>query len=348
MREAPSRDRSKLLPFAVAALCLIFVWLALRHYSSFDWGRFAQTFKILRPGWFLLGFALSTASFLGRGVRWQVMMLPARSSFWRVAFATYVGFSAVVMFGRAGELVRPYLIARNEKTQLAAQAGFWVLERFYDFFAVLLLFGIGIIRARQLGIGVSPRMELVLHIGGWIAIGSALLAGIVFYLMAHKPGFCRQRLNDAASLLPAEHHARFLRSLDSFLSAVRPASQWPNLLKSLALTAAVWAMILGAVWSYFHAFPPASSFSTLDIATYLGFTAFGAILQLPGIGGGMQIASVVILTELFRMPVEQAIGFSLFVWAGTTIVVLPFGVPLALDAGLTLRKLRGMGREASL
>jgi hypothetical protein len=105
---------------------------------------------------------------------------------------------------------------------------------------------------------------------------------------------------------------------------------------------------LGAVWCYFHAFPPTSSFSILDVAAYFGFTAFGAILQLPGIGGGLQIASVVILTELFRIPVEQALGFSLLIWAGTSMVVLPFGIPLALHEGLTLGKLRRLGREAAV
>jgi hypothetical protein len=343
LEEPPPWPRNRLLPFAIAALCLVFAWFAWRHYSSFDWARFVQSFEILRPGWLLLGVALAVASFLGRAARWQVMMLPVRSSFWSIALATYVGFSAVVIFGRTGELVRPYLIARLEKTALSAQAGIWALERFYDFLVILLLFGIGLTRARQLGAG-SP-LEFVLQIGSWIAIGSFLLAGAIFYLMARKPAFCRERLHDATSFLPQEHHTRLLRSLDSFLNAVRPAGQWPVLFKSLALTAAEWAMIF---WSYFHAFPPASSFSILDIAAYFGFTAFGAILQLPGIGGGLQIASVVILTELFRLSVEQATGFSLLVWAGTSMIVLPFGIPLALYGGLSLGKLRSMGREASL
>jgi hypothetical protein len=290
--------------------------------------------------------ALAVTSFLGRAVRWQIMMLPVRSSFWSIAFATFVGFSAAVIFGRTGELVRPYLIARREKTALAAQAGVWALERFYDFPVILLLFGIGLTRARQLG-GGSP-LQFVLQMGSWMALGSVLLAGAIFYLMVRKPALCRERLCDATSFLPQGHHARLLQFLDSFLNAVRPAGEWPVLFESLALTAAEWAMIFGAVWSYFHAFPPVSSFSILDIAAYFGFTAFGAIFQLPGIGGGLQIASVVVLTELFRMSVEQATGFSLLVWAGTSMIVLPFGIPLALYGGLSLGKLRRMGREVRL
>jgi len=346
LEDPPSWPRNRLLPFAIAALCIVFVWFAWRHYASFDWPRFAQSFAMLRPGWLLLGAALALSSFLGRAVRWQVMMLPAHSSFWNIVFATYVGFSAAVIFGRTGELVRPYLIARREHTALAAQAGIWTLERFYDFSVILLLFGIGLTRARQLGAGWP--LQFFLQISSWMALGCVLLAGAIFYLLVRKPAFSRERLSDATSFLPKEHHARLMRSLDSFLNAVRPAGRWPVLVASVALTAAEWAMIFGAVWSYFHAFPPASSFSILDIAAYFGFTAFGAILQLPGIGGGLQVASIVILTELFRMSVEQATGFSLLVWAGTSMIVLLSGIPLALYGGLSLGKVRSMGREARL
>jgi glycosyltransferase 2 family protein len=324
----------------------VFAWFAWRHYASFDWSRFAQSFEILQPGWLVLGVALALASFLGRAVRWQVMMLPVHSSFWSIAFATYVGFSAIVIFGRTGELVRPFLIARREKTALATQAAIWALERFYDFPVLLLLFGIGFAHARQLGVALP--LQFLLQISSWTALGCVLLTGAIFYLMVRKPEFCRKRLGDATSFLPREHHARLVRSLNSFLNALRPAGDWPILFKSLVLTAAEWALIFGAVWSYFHAFPPASSFSILDIAAYFGFTAFGAVFQLPGIGGGMQIASIVILTELFHMSVEQATGLSLLIWAGTSMIVLPFGIPLALYRGLSLGKLRAMGREARL
>jgi hypothetical protein len=68
-------------------------------------------------------------------------------------------------------------------------------------------------------------------------------------------------------------------------------------------------------------------------------------VQLPGIGGGVQIASVVVLTELFHKPVELATGLSLLMWAGLALIVLPFGVPLALMRHLKVSEFR---RELSM
>jgi uncharacterized membrane protein YbhN (UPF0104 family) len=81
----------------------------------------------------------------------------------------------------------------------------------------------------------------------------------------------------------------------------------------------------------------------LDVAVYLGFVSVGNIVQLPGIGGGVQIASIVVLTELFHTPIEVATGLSLLIWAGSALVVLPFGIPLAIAGHVKLFEIRQNG-----
>ena len=44
----------------------------------------------------------------------------------------------------------------------------------------------------------------------------------------------------------------------------------------------------------------------------MGFVSFGSIVQIPGIGGGMQVVSVLVLTELFGVRLELATAFALF------------------------------------
>jgi hypothetical protein len=55
--------------------------------------------------------------------------------------ATMIGFTAIVLLGRAGELVRPYLIAQKERVPFPSQVAAWVLERIYDLLMVLVIFG---------------------------------------------------------------------------------------------------------------------------------------------------------------------------------------------------------------
>ena len=43
----------------------------------------------------------------------------------------------------------------------------------------------------------------------------------------------------------------------------------------------------------------------------MGFVSFGSIVQIPGVGGGMQVVSVLVLTELFGIRLELATAFAL-------------------------------------
>jgi hypothetical protein len=291
-------------------------------------------------------FALT--SFTVRAVRWQALMLPARSSFWTVWQATFIGCAACVILGRAGELVRPFLIARRERTGFSLQAGVWVLERLYDFLAILALFGIGLSCARKLGVRPNSPLETVLQVGGWIVIvGAVFTAGFLALVGPHADSLSR-RLSRWLSFLPEPRAGTILKAVDSFLSGLKLQGKPSIVLLTIFWSFVEWLLILGAYWCYFHGFPPTSAFTLLDVAGLVGFIGMGGIVQLPGIGGGMQMAAVIVLTELFRLPVEMATGFTLLLWVGTTLVPLPFGVPLLLVQGLNLNQIRHLGDESAL
>jgi hypothetical protein len=86
----------------------------------------------------------------------------------------------------------------------------------------------------------------------------------------------------------------------------------------------------------------------LDVAAFWVFAAIGAVIQLPGVGGGMPIASVLALTELFKLPVEPATGLALLIWAGSSLVALPLGIPFLFHEGLSWRRIRQLREESGL
>ena len=57
----------------------------------------------------------------------------------------------------------------------------------------------------------------------------------------------------------------------------------------------------------------------------MGFVSFGSIVQIPGVGGGMQVVAVLVLTELFGVRLELAIAFALFLWIITFVAIVPAG-----------------------
>ena len=72
----------------------------------------------------------------------------------------------------------------------------------------------------------------------------------------------------------------------------------------------------------------------------MGFVSFGSIVQIPGVGGGMQVVSVLVLTELFGIRLELASAFAVFLWAITFVAIVPLGLFVALKEGLDWHSLK--------
>jgi hypothetical protein len=78
----------------------------------------------------------------------------------------------------------------------------------------------------------------------------------------------------------------------------------------------------------------------------MGFVAFGGVVQIPGVGGGTQVAAILVLTELYGVRVELAASFALLLWILTFVAIVPVGLGLALKEGLDWHSLRQIGQEA--
>ncbi len=344
-RERASSSTGRLATVIGVLLITLAFYVGWRHYRHFEWRNFATTFGLIDHRWLLAGLGLAVLSFVGRTLRWQFMMRPEPSSFFRVLSATLLGFAMVVLVGRPGEFVRPYLIARQESSSIARQAAIWLLERLYDLLMILVLFGLGLAYARRLDIPANSHLIPLLRAGGWIVSGGAALVAAILYALSRHREFCERRLGAFAEVLPDRLRERFLHSLKNFLAGTSAAGNWPSILGCLALTFSEWLVILLSVWCYFLSYPDTSGFRILDVAAFWGFVAIGAIVQLPGVGGGMQIASIFVLTELFELPVEAATGLALLIWAGSSLIAVPLGLPFALQTGLNLKEIKKMGEE---
>jgi uncharacterized membrane protein YbhN (UPF0104 family) len=108
-----------------------------------------------------------------------------------------------------------------------------------------------------------------------------------------------------------------------------------------------WATIALTVFCVMRAFGGALRFGWLDVLIFLGFLAFGAVVQIPGVGGGMQVVAVLVLTELFRVPFEISTSVAIVLWFISFVVVVPLGVTLALHEGIRWRTLKQLEPEVT-
>jgi hypothetical protein len=292
--------------------------------------------------WLTLALALILATYLGRAMRWEVMLRPLQkhTSLWRVFSATAIGFTAVVLFGRAGEPVRPYLIAKKEGVTFSSQVAAWVVERMLDLLMILVIFGMALSQISRSGIQHGPRVKIVLEAGGYMAgiIGAACLA-LLLGLRQFR-GKVQSRLLDGLSFLPAVVSAKIAKALESFGEGMESMRSGSRTALLVLYTVVEWCVIAAAFGCVFKAFPVTHELGVTDVVILLGFVCLGSIVQIPGVGGGMQIVTVLVLTEFFGVTLEAASGIALVLWIITFVGIVPLGLVLAFHEGIQWRNLR--------
>ena len=114
----------------------------------------------------------------------------------------------------------------------------------------------------------------------------------------------------------------------------------PSLLRLAGLSVGMWYVIALAYFEVTHSYGANSLQIPLGQLTIviLG-SMLGSILQLPGVGGGSQVATITILSHVFDVQPELAASCGILLWLVTFAAIVPAGLLLAHRERLSLRKL---------
>lgn len=135
----------KHLKFIVLILlaALILWWFA----RGLDWKEVAAS--VASSDWRLLLVAVLvvSAGYVVRAYRWRTLLAPLTPARLREVFvATTMGFAAIFVFGRAGEVVRPVVLPlRDRRVRPAASFVTIAVERICDMTLVALLFALNLL-----------------------------------------------------------------------------------------------------------------------------------------------------------------------------------------------------------
>ena len=125
----------------VSILALGLVAWFLRHANIADvWAQVRQA----RMDLLVFAFVCVMLTYWARAIRWQYLLAPVGPTRFRTVFrTTVIGFAALaVLPARVGDVLRPYLLARQEGLATTATFATVVMERVLDLIAVLALLAI--------------------------------------------------------------------------------------------------------------------------------------------------------------------------------------------------------------
>src|SRR5277367_1912824 len=108
--------------------------------EGFQWSTVGQSLREARLSFLVLTVVTIYVCFAIRALRWmRFSRTLGVTHFGNVYSATLMGFACTFLLGRAGEPVRPALIAKKDSLSMPGMFGVYVLERVFDMAATAVL-----------------------------------------------------------------------------------------------------------------------------------------------------------------------------------------------------------------
>jgi uncharacterized protein (TIRG00374 family) len=331
--------KKKYIIYIVVSLLLaVLVYLQFRTWRNFDWARFRET----RPQkWvhILHGIGLIYLAYVVRAIRWKIFLRPVRpeASYGSLVAPTIIGFTGLALLGRPGELIRPYLIARRQNLTFSSQLAVWAVERIFDIGAFTILLVSAIFVAA--GPRTLPFYDRFRE-GGFLLV--ALVAAISLGAVAvHWKGEAiADWIERRFSHLAANLGHKIATRVREFRSGLNTIHNPMSLIILILLSILMWFMIIMAYQEVAHSYGVAIlNIRRSQVLVLMGASMIGSLVQLPGIGGGSQLATIATLQRVFDVPPELAASCGIMLWLVTFVAVVPVGLLLSHHERLSLRKL---------
>src|SRR6204780_4944292 len=163
------------------------------HLADFTWRKFANSVGQANIWLLLLALVGIYGCYAIRAVRWQrFCRYLGPTTFLNTYAGTLMGFASIFVLGRAGEPVRPLLLARKDKLPVASMFGIFFLERFADFAAAAALACFSLLVFPNKLSDAGADMNWVQHArhGAWLLLaGMVGIIALLVYYRVHGAGF---------------------------------------------------------------------------------------------------------------------------------------------------------------
>ncbi len=328
MRFEGSTVRIRTVLVSVLAIAL-FAWFVTHANLADVWVQVRRA----RLDLLVVGFLMVILTYVIRAYRWQYLLQPIGPTRFRTAFrTTVIGAAALgVLPARAGDLLRPYLLARQEGLSTSATFATIVMERVLDLIAMLMLLALYV-----WGTADPSRLPAALLRGVEVSAALAGAAAVVLmaltWVMATHPERIGRLVFSAARILPSAMADRLAGYARTFSSGFAVAREPQALAAAMAWSFLLWLVIAGEVWLVAMAFeiymPFAGSFLLLALLV------IGVAVPTPGGIGSYHEAYRIGVTTFFGAANDAAVAAAIVTHAISYVPVVLAGIVFMAQDGL--------------
>jgi hypothetical protein len=294
----------------------------------------------------LAAFVTTMATYALRAFRWQYLLSALGPTRFGTAFrTTVIGFAASFLLpARAGEFLRPYLLAREEHLNATSAFATVILERVLDTVTVLVFFGVFLLVFDPRQSPVDLALFRALQTGGLLAGGVSLaILGIFFVLAGHPEALGRMALG-VERVLPARIAHTISGLVRTFAVGLGAVRQPGRLVMTFVLSFPLWLSIAAGIFLVTRAFhidqmPPTGTFVIMTLLV------IGVAVPTPGAVGGFHYFYKLAVTSFYGVKGPEAAAAALVLHAISFVPVTLLGIAFMARMGLSLGGARTLAKE---
>lgn len=307
--------------YAIAIASLIFV------FHQFDYRALQQDVRQLQWGWVILGIIINLSVYVLDAWRWQVLLGAAEdvplSECTKAVMVAQV--ANAILPGKAGEIVRCYLLSLWTDTPLSLALTSDVIARLMD--GICMVVGFYLV---TIGVHVPKALEDLTFA---LAIGIAVLSAIFLFILFRR--------EHATSMMTGHKWAaRFHKTLGEIHQLGDPGTLWT----ALGISMLYLLLPVISVWCLFRAYN--FDFSVVQAGVVLIVVHIGTMIpNAPANLGSFQFFATVALGMLNADRPEAKI-FSLILYFAHTLPQIAVGALVLLFTGLKLGEVHMHAQKA--
>lgn len=335
--------RSSIRTVVVVAVAAALVFVFLRNV---DLRGVMSAILQARMRWLVVSLVAAVLSIVIRALRWQYLLEPlGHASFANAFRATAVGFAASsILPARAGEVIRPYFLARHENMTATGAFATIILERVLDVLTVLVLLASSVfVFNRSVG-AANPTAFAAMKWAGATALGGAMAALVVMFVLAGDPGRIGRWMARLQATVPSKLAGLIGGVAEKFSRGLGAVRRPGRLLVALLWSFPLWLTIAAGLWAVSEAFRIDVPFTGSFLLVAL--LVIGVAVPTPGAIGGFHEAYRLGATMFFGAPDDAAVGAAIVAHLFSIGPVLLLGLFFAAQVGLNLSGMRRLAEQA--
>ena len=301
-----------------------------------------QILQTADPAYLAAASAIICLGYFLRAVRWKVLLRPITDSNISDLFATTtVGFTAIFLIGRAGEILRPMWLPMLDKRVRPSAAVVTIgMERVFDLASLTCFFAVSLIWF-QTRAGHEAEYASIRLVGNLMMVG---VIGFIIFLLIYswksKPIIDWFSKASDRQFIPERVRSIILGLMKQLATSIKVLRSWRELLQASFWTIMLWFAISIPTWLIMKSFGLDLTF--VDSIFVMGVASMGSLVPTPGGAAGAFHAASAGSMILLGVGQEQAAATSIIMHLVYFAPAVVFGLYYLFHGDISVERFRDL------